>query len=244
MAKSLSVTLQSASRETIIEAPVRTESIRRAYDLFSSVYFLVAPLERKERLRAVERAALQPNDRVLEVAVGSGTALVEILKRVGAETVVHGVDLSPRMVEKARRAAARAGFTNIDIRESDARSLPFEDGLFDVLVNAYMLNLIPLAEFPLVLGEFRRVLRPGGRLVLLNGSKDRPTTLWERLYRLAPRSLVPYLFGGCRPVLVAEDVRAAGFQDVRRELIKSAIPSELVTAKKREDPLAPTTRGT
>ena len=215
----------------MIEAPVRTDAIRRAYDLFSWFYgFTVAPLERKQRLRALELAAIQPNDRVLEVAVGTGAALLEILKRVDAKTVVYGIDLSPRMVGKAKRAAAVAGFPNVDIRVSDARSLPFDDDFFDVLFNSYMLDLIPLAEIPRVLREFRRVLKTAGRLILVNMTKDRATTLWERLYRATPRRLVPYLCGGCRPVLAAADVRAAGFQNVQREFIKAAIPSEVVTA--------------
>ncbi len=207
------VSLIKTMQGPMIEAPVRAEAIQRTYNLWSRFYgSVVVPLERKPRRRGIELAAILPHDRVLEVAVGTGAALVEILKRVEPDNIVHGVDLSPRMLERAGRAAARAGFANIDLRQADARSLPFADASFDLVLNSYMLDLIPLADMPVVLAEFRRVLGDGGRLVLVNMSKNRPTTLYEHLYRGTPTRLVPYVFGGCRPVLMADPVEAAGFR--------------------------------
>ncbi|MCZ7573686.1 MAG: class I SAM-dependent methyltransferase [Ardenticatenaceae bacterium] len=225
--------MQQVDSGRMIEAPVTVNAIQNVYDLWSLFYgSVVVPIERKPRLRGLELAAIQPEDRVLEVAVGTGATMLEILKRVDKANVVSGVDLSPRMLEKTRRAVADAGFTNVDLRQGDARSLPFDDNSFDVLLNSYMLDLIPLGDMALVLGEFRRVLKDGGRLVLVNMSKDREITLWERLYRATPARLVPYLYGGCRPVLMAEHVSAAGFRDVRREFIKNLIPSEVVVGRK------------
>lgn len=217
----------------MIEAPVTVSAIQKTYDLWSLFYgFTAVPLERKPRRRGLELAAIQPHDRVLEVAVGTGAALVEILKRVDRTNVVHGVDLSPKMLEKTRRAAARSGFTNVDLRQGDARSLPFDDNFFDVLFNSYMLDLIPLDDMPVVLNEFRRVLKKDGRLVLVNMSKDHDITLWERFYRATPARLVPYIYGGCRPVLMEGAVKAAGFRDVQREFVKNAISSEVVVGRK------------
>jgi len=227
------VQMNQVNSGPMIEAPIRVSTIQRAYDLWSRFYgFIVVPMEKRPRLRGLELAAIQPQDRVLEVAVGTGAALLEILKRVDEANIVYGVDLSPRMLEKTRRAIAKAGFTNVNLREGDARSLPFDDNSFDVLFNSYMLDLIPLDDMPIVLGEFWRVLKNGGRLVLVNMSKDREITLWERLYQATPPRLVPYLYGGCRPVLMAEHVRAAGFRDVQREFIKNIIPSEVVVGRK------------
>ncbi|MBI5879039.1 MAG: class I SAM-dependent methyltransferase [Chloroflexi bacterium] len=222
-----------ADEGQMIEAPVTVSAIQRTYDLWSRFYgIVVVPMERKPRLRGLALAAIQPHDRVLEVAVGTGATLLEVLKRVDRANVVYGLDLSPRMLEKTRRAAAGAGFTNVDLRQGDARSLPFDDNSFDVLFNSYMLDLIPLNDMPIVLGEFRRVLKNNGRLVMVNLSKDRGITLWERLYRATPGRLVPYLWGGCRPVLMAELTRQAGFRDVQREFIKNIIPSEVVVGRK------------
>ena len=204
----------------MIEAPVATDAIRRAYDLLSPVYgCCVVPLERKPRQRGLALAEIKPQDRVLEVAVGTGAAMLEILKCVDKTNVVSGVDLSHRMLEKTRRAVAKAGFTNVELRPADARSLPFEGGSFDLLFNSYMLDLVPLAEIPPVLAEFRRVLNDNGRLVLVNMSRGPRMTRWEKLYRATPSRLIPYLYGGCRPVFVEQPLREAGFREVRREFI-------------------------
>ena len=219
----------------MIEAKASTQRIRRAYNLFSLFYgALVAPLERKPRMLGLEKAGIQPQDKVLEVAVGPGVTLTEILKTVDRTTVVYGVDLSPKMLEKTRRRVSAAGYANIDLQEADARQLPFPDGTFDVLYNSYMLDLIPLGDLPVVLGEFRRVLRPGGRLVLVNMSKEGGSGRgwWERLYVWLPARWAPYLLGGCRPVLVEGLVSEAGFSEVKREYLRHIIRSEIVTAKK------------
>ena len=218
----------------MIEAASPTEAIRRAYDLRSYFYGeLVAPLQRRPRGLALAQSGIRPGDRVLEVAVGPGSTLLEILRRVDRTNVVFGVDLSPKMLRKARRRLAAAGYTNVDLREADARQLPFPDRTFDVLYNSYMLDLILLADLPTVLGEFRRVLRPGGRLVLVNLSKeeDGKLTRLEKFYLALPRGWVPYLLGGCRPVMMEGLVKEAGFCEVRREFIDHIIPSEIVTAQ-------------
>lgn len=222
-----------SEKTMMIEAVAPTEDIRRAYDLGSYLYGkLLAPLEHKPRVRALEQARIHPQDRILEVAVGPGAALVEILKKVDRTNVVYGVDLSPKMLENARRRVDTAGYTNTDLREADARQLPFPDGMFDVLYNSYMFDLLPLKDMPVVLSEFRRVLKPGGRLVLVNLSKEPGSCLtWrEKLYLWLPARWVPYLMGGCRPVLMESLVREAGFAEVRREFLRHIIPSEIVTA--------------
>ncbi len=130
----------------MIEVPVNdTKVIQNAFDMWSWLYkFTAAPAERKPRLRGLELAAIQPKEKVLEVAVGTGAAFLEILKRVDKSNVVTGVDLSYRMLEKTRHAAAKAGFTNIDLHQNDARSLPFKDNSFDVVFNNFMSGLDPI----------------------------------------------------------------------------------------------------
>ena len=221
----------------MIEAHAPVTAIRKAYDLFSLVYGpLGGPLERKPRMAGLDQAGLASDDKVLEVAVGPGLTLVEILKRVHRSNVVFGVDLSPRMLAVSRRRVQAAGYSNVDLREADARHLPFPDNSFDVVFNSYMLDLIPLADMPGILQEFRRVLRANGRLVLVNLSKpdERHRTLGERFYQLLPKTWVPYVAGGCRPVLMAEAVVSAGFVDVHRQFVRNIIPSEVVAARKPE----------
>ena len=67
--------------------------------------------------------------------------------------------------------ARQVSFTNVALIEANARRVPFADCSFDILFNGYMLDLICLADLPVVMSEFYRLLKPGGRLVLVNFSK-------------------------------------------------------------------------
>jgi SAM-dependent methyltransferase len=99
--------------------------------------------------------------RVLEVGGGEGELATRIVRELGAELV--GIDQSARMVEIQRRLG-------IDARVGDVLELPFADGEFDVAVAAWMLYHVP--EVERALGELARVLRPGGRLVVVTNSAD------------------------------------------------------------------------
>ncbi len=225
-----------ATRETrhgMVEAPVETDKIRNAYNIFSRIYFLAAPLEKKARMRGLELAQIKPTDRILEVATGLGDTFLEMLKQVDPANTVYGVDLSPAMLEKTRKRAVKNGYPNFDLGEGDARHLRFADETFDVVYNSYMLDLIPLADLPVVLGEFHRVLKTDGRLVLVNLSKrDASPIFYEKIYRW-----MPYLLGGCRPVLMESCVKQVGFSEVWREFFNMPMPSEIVTAVKRTPPI-------
>jgi ubiquinone/menaquinone biosynthesis C-methylase UbiE len=227
---------QMNQQSGIIEAQAPTEAIRKSYDLGSNIYGLFSALfERKPRMIALKRASIQPHDTVLEVAVGPGLGLVEILKQVSKTNIVYGIDLSPKMLEKAQQRVQKTRFTNVDLREADARQLPFPDETFDIVFNCYMLDLIPLGDLSVVLEQFKRVLKPGGRLVLVNMSKPDACqrTWWESVYQRLPRRWVPYLLGGCRPVVMAGLVNDVGFEEVRREFVPDLfLPSEIVSATK------------
>lgn len=212
----------------IIEAPVEVEKIRKTYSWMSKIYFLAAPMEKRARMRGIELAQIQPGDKVLEVAVGIGHSFLEIIKRVGRRNTVYGVDLTPAMLEKTKKLVTNKRYSNFELKESDARHLPFPDNTFDVLYNSYMLDLIPIADFPIVLKEFQRVLKKDGRLVLVNLSKkDSDPVFLEKLYKMSP-----YFWGGCRPVLMESFAKQAGFRNVKREIPKTIFPSEIVTAIK------------
>lgn len=217
-------------QDGMLEAPLTISKIRKIYNLASNYYFLSHLIEKKPLMRGVELAQIKPEDKVLEVAVGPGVIFSEILKRVNPMNTVYGIDLSPKMLEKTRKLAAKKGFSNFDLREGDARKMPFPDGYFDVLFNSYMLDLTPINDFPVVLKEFYRILKKNGRLVTVNFSKkDGSPVLSESLYKLNP-----VLWHGCRPVLMEFSIKEAGFKNVRREFPNYflQLPSEIVTGVK------------
>lgn len=210
----------------IVEAPIESEQIKKVYGIMSWAYFLGDPLEKKARLRGIELAQITPTDKILEVAVGTGVAFLAILEKVNRDNVVYGIDLTPVMIAKTKRRVSKAGYSNVDLQEGDARHLPFSDETFDVLYNSFMLDLIPVADFAVILKEFHRVLKKGGRLVLVNLSKrDHSPVFYERVYRWAP-----LLFGGCRPVVMQSFMQEAGFVDVKREFFDTFLASFEVVA--------------
>jgi demethylmenaquinone methyltransferase/2-methoxy-6-polyprenyl-1,4-benzoquinol methylase len=213
------------------------KTIRKAYDARSWVYSkVVAPREHANHLLAIQQANIQPGEKVLEVAVGPGLTLVELAKKVGKDTKVYGVDLSSRMLQLAQNKMHQTGFTKFELREADCRELPYETDTFDVLFNGYMLDLIPLTELSMVVAEFKRVLKPGGRLILLNMSKiDEKITRAEELYMRLPAKFVLYFFGMCRPVLMEGLVKEAGFQHISRTFLEGVVASEIITAYKESE---------
>jgi ubiquinone/menaquinone biosynthesis C-methylase UbiE len=177
-------------------------------------------------------ASIKSHEKVLEVGIGPGQILLEILKRVDRTNLVYGVDLSWKMLQKSRQCVRRAGYSNVSLEEADTRRLPFADQSFDVVYSSYLLDILSIRDILIALKEFRRVLKRSGRVVLVNLSKQGPQrhTLVEYLYRWLPAALVPYVLGGCRPVLLRDLVCDAGFDEVERKFIGGLMSSEIVTA--------------
>jgi ubiquinone/menaquinone biosynthesis C-methylase UbiE len=115
-------------------------------------------------------------------------------------------------------------------QEADAYDLPFGDGSFDYLFNAYMLDLLPVEDFPKILSEFDRVLKPGAKLAIANfsfGSK-KIHHIW---YLIA--KYVPSLLTGCRPVQLGPALEDAGFTILHQEEVsQNTFPSAIVVAQK------------
>nr|NIO20474.1 methyltransferase domain-containing protein [Candidatus Aenigmarchaeota archaeon] len=108
----------------------------------------------------------------------------------------------------------------------DAYKLEYPDDTFDVVINNYMFDLLPEEDFPVVLGEFKRVLRPSGRLVMVNMTKSERwyNSLWEGIYRINPAWM-----GGCRGVYLLPYLESVRFEDRKRDFISQmTFPSEVV----------------
>jgi arsenite methyltransferase len=105
---------------------------------------------------------LQPGESVVDIGSGAGIDSLIAAKKVGSLGTVTGVDMTPAMLEKARRAAAQAGIANVEFRQGYAEELPVPDGWADVIISNGVLNLMP--DKLAVLKEMARVLKPHGRL--------------------------------------------------------------------------------
>ncbi len=209
-------------------ARVATGQIAKFYDRIAPMYDGWAWLtERKARKLAVERAAVQDGESVLEVAVGTGLMFRDLLRKNPTGKTV-GVDLTEGMLARAKTKAQAFPAEQWALSVGDARKLPYADATFDLIVNNYMFDLLPETDFGPVLAEFQRVLKPGGRMVLVNMATASPLNLWELVYRVRPS-----LLGGCRGVQLEPFVRASGFERVERETLSQlGFHSELVTARR------------
>jgi ubiquinone/menaquinone biosynthesis C-methylase UbiE len=138
--------------------------------------------------RLVAFADLPAGACVLDVATGAGAALVEAARRAGPAGMVVGVDLAEPMVGEARRRLRAAGVGNAAVLVMDAEALGFRAGVFDAVLCASAIHLLP---HPVrALRGFRRVLRHGGTLaVAVFGADLDQRWRWrgELLARLAPR---------------------------------------------------------
>ncbi len=217
-------------REKILEVKRPPEDVPAIYTRLAPVYEIWARLtESRARRRVLELAAPGPAEEVLEVATGTGAQLVELARRNRRGRTV-GVEISTGMLAKTRRRLADRGLSKVETAEADARELPFADESFDLIVNSYMLDLLPRAEIPRVLAEFRRLLRPGGRLAMSNMTpgERRLHRVWDFLYA---RGIV--LTANCRGVLAAPALAELGFVGIEREYsAQLGFPTEIVLARK------------
>ncbi len=214
----MSIKMAKLNKEEVVEVYTQTAPI---YDLWGAL------TETKARKMAMAAADIQNGTAILEVAVGTGLTFAEILK-ANPDGENYGLDLTLAMLDKAKARVAKMGVQNYQLALGDAYALEFPDQRFDMLVNNYMFDLLPEADFAVVLAEFKRVLKPGGRLVLVNMTQGERfyQRFWEGVYQINPK-----LLGGCRGVLLAEPLQAVGFTDLQRQMVSQfGFPSEVIVA--------------
>ena len=213
-----------------LDARISQADIAQVYDRIAGVYDLWGRLtESRAMARAIDLAAIEDSQSILEVAVGTGVAFREILQR-NPHGQTLGIDLSPGMLARARTRMRQLSGVDYRLEIGTAFDLPARPGSVDILFNSYMFDLIPYADMDRVLDEFSRVLRPGGRLVLVNMARgeSRASRVYEAIYRLSPRAL-----GGCRGVQMAGRLGKHQFIVETREYHQQMLfPSEVVLARK------------
>jgi SAM-dependent methyltransferase len=107
-------------------------------------------------------AQLQPGEVVLDLGSGGGLDCFLASKQVGDEGYVIGIDMTPEMLERARKAATNMGINNVEFREGYLEQMPVENDSVDVVISNCVINLSP--DKPQVFAEMLRTLKPGGRV--------------------------------------------------------------------------------
>jgi demethylmenaquinone methyltransferase/2-methoxy-6-polyprenyl-1,4-benzoquinol methylase len=206
------------------------DRIAAVYDRMNAV--MTAGMDQRWRARAADLANVGPGDRVLDVATGTGDLAIELRGRVGDAGEVVGLDFSESMLELAREKAPEIRF-----EQGNALELPYADGEFAAATVGF--GARNFSDLGRGLAELRRVVRPGGRVVVLEiTTPQRPPLSW--FFRFWFDSAVPalgrfagdsdaytYLPSSVRrfpgPGELAAELAAAGLTDVRWVLTAGGI---------------------
>jgi demethylmenaquinone methyltransferase/2-methoxy-6-polyprenyl-1,4-benzoquinol methylase len=168
---------------------------------------------------------------VLELGFGTGHTLVSLARAVGPKGRVFGLDLSDKMAKLAKETLAKAGLLErARIRCGDAAQLPYSAGSMDGVFMSFTLELFDTPEIPRVLSECKRVLRAGGRIVVVGMSKEGPKDPLINVFEWTHKHFPKFL--DCRPIYVRRALEEAGFP-IRKAVTKHMwIPVEIVLGVK------------
>jgi phosphatidylethanolamine/phosphatidyl-N-methylethanolamine N-methyltransferase len=152
----------AATRALSVTA-VENDFVAKVYENIAWAYdYTFGPTLHTGRLQALERMGIEPDDRILEVGVGTGIN-VDLYPK---NCTVMGIDLSSSMLEKARERVAKKALRHVRLLEMDALHMTFADNSFDIVYAPYLISVVP--DPVAVAREMRRVCRPGGKIIILN----------------------------------------------------------------------------
>jgi len=204
---------------------------RQAYDRMSRVYGLTSSvLHSRAHQQALDNSGVRDGMRILEVATGSGEMLRRLV-RANQNGMTLGIDLAPNMASLAQRKIRRRfPLSAAQCHAVDARSMPFRDGSFDLVVCCYLLELLSSEDIVRTVDEFHRVLRARGRLALVMISQG--AAAFNSLYRVLGK-LAPAFWGRQVEERVPELIVASDFRIVSEQVVRQGFyPSRVLVAHK------------
>ncbi|MGI9570351.1 MAG: class I SAM-dependent methyltransferase [Desulfobulbia bacterium] len=217
-------------KENILDARISQSQIGSMYDKIAPIYDIWGKLtESQARNRALELSEIKDGQAILEVAVGTGLAFYEIVKRNPNGKNI-GIDLSTGMLGKAKNRVSKLSESNYSLDVGNAFELSNEDESIDTLINNYMFDLISFEDMDKILLEFRRVLKTDGKLILVNMTEGERfgSKIYDVIYNISPKTM-----GGCRGIKLTEKLQQYGFKVAAREYFQQMLfPSEVILAYK------------
>jgi ubiquinone/menaquinone biosynthesis C-methylase UbiE len=204
---------------------------RRVYDRLAAVYPLSTMFFHSRAHRcALGESGLRDGMQVLEVATGSGEMFRRLVRANASGTTV-GVDLSPNMAARTQRTARRKfPQAKTHCQAVDARHMPFPNESFDAIFCCYLLELLSADDIVLTLGEFRRILRPRGRLTLVLIGQN--TAAFNAVYKVLGK-VAPAFWGRQVEQRMPELIEGARFEILQDRTVRQGFyPSRVLVAKR------------
>jgi demethylmenaquinone methyltransferase/2-methoxy-6-polyprenyl-1,4-benzoquinol methylase len=214
---------------------ISRELTRQNYNRLSHWYDLFAGSEKKITETGLQTLNLMAGECVLEIGFGTGYSLAAIARQVGNCGLAAGVELSPGMIGAARKRMYPFGHEQAEGQEGSARiiqgdgtRLPFALNSFDAVFLSFTLELFADDEMTVVLNECHRILKPGGRLVVISLAKR--DALACRLYEWGHAHWPALL--DCHPIHLRESLEAGEFR-VQAANVQTmwGLPVEIVLGK-------------
>jgi ubiquinone/menaquinone biosynthesis C-methylase UbiE len=188
--------------------------------------------ERRHAAVAAQILGVTEGETILEIGFGTGHAVLEFARKVGASGQVYGRDLSAGMVELCRERVRDAGYeARVTLSCGDGLTLPYSECTFDAVFMSFTLELFDTPEMAPLLRQCHRVLKPDGRICVAAMAHRSSPGPMEKLYEWA-HTRFPVLVD-CRPIQVGPTIESAGFEI--SETIKRTmwgLPVDIVLAKK------------
>ncbi|MCL4873666.1 methyltransferase domain-containing protein [bacterium] len=169
-------------------------------------------LGRSFRERTLEFAGIRPGEKILDVGCGTGVLTRMAKERGGRDGTAIGIDPAPAMIGAARKAASFEG-SRAEFRVAAVEALPFPDDCFDLVLSSLMLHHLPPDLKVQGLSEVKRVLRPGGRLLLVDIDRPEYPLWWALAWPLLFWHFTKSQLGGGTP----EFIKEAGFREIERK---------------------------
>ncbi len=160
-----------------------------SYDLINRIFTL--RLDEKWRKQAAGECLAEKPGRVMDLCTGTGDLAVRLAKVTDGKVEITGYDYSQPMLDLAKKKSEKAGCTNVKFIQGDAATMPFTDDYFDAIGIAFAFRNLTFKNHDTArfLKEIHRVLRPGGRFVIIESSQ--PQWPWLRaLFRIYTRFFV------------------------------------------------------